>query len=116
MTSNCWLPLERIGEQKADAFCEAVNCERYEQEGKFLFCDAGFSPWFHLRVPAQFSQPCMATSGLVKRGERWYHFTTEVNFLSKVYSKGCMTGSPLSCNSHEEMISYQQNGTLVTIG
>ena len=28
----------RIGEQKAVAFCEAVNCERSEQEGKFLFC------------------------------------------------------------------------------
>ena len=79
MTSNCWLPLERIGEQKAEAFCEAVNCERSEQEGKFLFCDAGFSPWFHLRVPAQFSQPCMATSGLVKRGERWYHFMIHYN-------------------------------------
>ena len=26
-----------IGEQKAIAFCEAVNCEQSEQVGKFLF-------------------------------------------------------------------------------
>ena len=46
-----------IGEQKAIAFCEAVNYEQSEQEGKFLFCDAGFhfmiTPpekafWFHM--------------------------------------------------------------------
>ena len=29
-----------IGEQKAEAFCEAVNCEQSEQEGKFP--DPGF--------------------------------------------------------------------------
>ena len=30
------VPLVRIGEQKR-RFCEAVNCERSEQEGKFFF-------------------------------------------------------------------------------
>ena len=38
-----------IGEQKAKAFCEAVNWSRSDQEGKFLFCDAG-SIWWNLYV------------------------------------------------------------------
>ena len=49
-----------IGEQKAEAFCEAVNCEQSEQEGKFLFCDVD---GFHYE----------------KRGELWYHSIIHYN-------------------------------------
>ena len=37
------------------------------------------------------------------------NITEEMNFWSKLYSKGCMTGSPLSCTSFEEMVSYPHN-------
>ena len=45
-----------IGEQKAEAFCEAVNCEQSEQEGKFLFCDVDC---FHM------GYNCMIPSGIL---------------------------------------------------
>ena len=58
-----------IGEQKAEAFCEAVNCERSEQEGKFLFCDVGY----HLLVSIAWFRM------LVERGS---FFFCDVGFLS----------------------------------
>ena len=35
-------------------------------------------------------------------------FIMEINFLSKVYSKSLLKGSPLSCTSLEEVISCQE--------
>ena len=35
---------------KSGSFCEAVNCERSEQEGKFLFAMLVSSYWFHVLV------------------------------------------------------------------
>ena len=42
---------------KSRSFCEAVNCERSEQEGKFLFAMLMVSIWGY---------NCMAHSGKVK--------------------------------------------------
>ena len=36
--------------------------------------------------------------------------TFRVKFTPKVYSKGCMTGSPLSCTSLKGVISSPQHG------
>ena len=45
---------------KSGSFCEAVNCERSEQEGKFLFAMLMVSIWRY---------NCMIPSGKVKTRE-----------------------------------------------
>ena len=54
--NRCWFPdlgfqilvsREALG-NKSGSFCEAVNCERSEQEGKFLFAMLVSSAWFSI--------------------------------------------------------------------
>ena len=42
--TSIWLHYFALG-NKSGGFCEAVNCERSEQEGKFLFAYIGLAPY-----------------------------------------------------------------------
>ena len=73
---------------KSGGFCEAVNCERSEQEGKFLFA--------YLMVPICWYPPPSKTSWHNAR-KAWravvpfiINITIEINFSSKVYSKSLL--------------------------
>ena len=75
MASNCLA----LG-NKSGSFCEAVNCERSEQEGKFLFATI----WF-----PDLLKPHDTMQGKARRAVVPFikNITMEINFSSKVYSK-----------------------------
>ena len=75
MDSNCLA----LG-NKSGSFCEAVNCEQSEQEGKFLFATI----WF-----PDLLKPHGTMQGKARRAVVPFikNITMEMNFSSKVYSK-----------------------------
>ena len=84
LVSSCWLHYFALG-NKSGGFCEAVNCERSEQEGKFLFA--------YLMVPILWFHHLLRPHGTMQ-GKAWravvpfiINITMEINFLSKVYYK-----------------------------
>ena len=62
-----WLRKDRIGEQKsAKLFCEAVNFERSEKEGKFLFLRRLLAHKNTLQAKASQSVSCANKSRFAK--------------------------------------------------
>ena len=76
--TSIWLHYFALG-NKSGGFCEAVNCERSEQEGKFLFA--------YLMVPICWFPPPSKTSWHNAResAESVGTIHLEMDFTPKVY-------------------------------